>query len=431
MTSKPPTTGLGAHWRPVLSGAAAEDARDTARRIVGDLMAELSQLPRKAISWRLVNGLAGYALLFDYAHRCGLEVPSELAAQLILDGIRCAENDRDPSLYFGLAGLAWAGEVTGAWTDLEDDLAQDFDRQLTVMLREPSPAHAHSLFRGLSGLGLYALERVPRTGPDNAAMIVQRLKEGAINDADGTTWSTDSGVMKSPGSGASWFSMGMPQGLLAVVSFLASAARAKISGAAELLHSSGRWLHAQRMSDRPGQCFPVGIDGPERIPPQRLAWCNGELPVACALLQAGIAAEEQSWVDTATEVVLLAASLPPFETVESSLCHGNSGIGFSFAYLYNVLGAPALGEASARWFARTLKRGVTGQPFESYRALLESPWSASGRLEQQWSTSGQFLRGAGGIALALLAASEPRPPAWAAALMLPWHGENVYGGLIA
>jgi hypothetical protein len=54
-----------------------------------------------------------------------------------------------------------------------------------------------------------------------------------------------------------------------------------------------------------------------------------------------------------------------------------------------------------------------------YQTLFEKPADASGPLLRRWSSSGQFLRGAGGIALALLAACEPQPPSCAAALMFP------------
>ncbi|MGH3480956.1 MAG: lanthionine synthetase LanC family protein, partial [Nocardioidaceae bacterium] len=356
----------------------------------------------------------------DYAYRCGLDVPPGLSAQLVLDGIRCAENDPDPSLYFGLAGLAWAGDVTDAWTTLGEDLAVDFDEQLASLLSNPFPRSAHTLFRGLSGLGLYALRRVRRTGPDPAAMIVQRLRECAVHDRDGMSWCTEPEIMRSPRGGTHWFNMGMAQGFLAVVCFLAFAAQAKIPGASEMLHESGRWLYAQRISERAGQCFPIGIDGTAKIPPQRLAWCNGDIPTALALLQAGIAADQRSWIDTATQVALLAASIPADDTLESSLCHGDTGIGFAFAFFHAITGAQVLSGASQRWFRRALGRKIVGAPYEGFRYLLEQPWGSPPSVAQRWVSSGGFLRGAGGVALALLAASESQPPEWAGALMLPW-----------
>lgn len=408
-------------WAAVLSYSTAVEARDVAQRVVNQLMDELATQPRGSVNWRLINGLAGFALVFDYARRCGLDVPPDFSAHLVLDGIRSAGNHSDASLFFGLAGLAWAGEVTDAWAVLGDDLASEFDQQLAGLLRKPLPRHAHSLFRGLSGLGVYALARARRTGVENAAMIVRRLEELATRDARGTTWATDSRQMRSPAGGAKWFSMGMPQGLVAVVAFLANAAQSGILGARELLHSSARWLHAQRMSTQGGQCFPIGIEDRRRIPPQRLAWCNGDLPVALALLQAGIAANEQAWIDTAADVACRAAALPMVESLECSLCHGDAGIGFCFAYFYNVLGVPTLAMAAERWFARTLRRRERGQRYEGYVTLLERPWGAPADFKLRWTSSGQFLRGAGGIALALLAGGTASPPAWAGALMLPWE----------
>ena len=415
-------------WQPVLSGTDAAEARETAQRIVSYMQLELSQRSQSKPSWNLINGLAGFALTLDYAHRCGLDVPSSLATDLVLEGVLLATNDPDASLYFGLAGLGWVGDVIGAWTSSGPDLAEEFDMQLTEMLSRSFPPNAHGLFRGLAGLGVYALQRIHRTGPDNAALIVQRLKEGAITDGLGTTWSTDSRVMLPPAGGSTWFSMGLPHGLLAVICFLAMAVRARIPGADELLRSSARWLHSQRISSRPGQCFPAGIDGHRRTSPDRLAWCYGDLPVALTLLQAGMAASEQSWINTARDVAMLAASAPLFDPVECSLCHGGSGIGFSFAYLYNTLGLPELLGESQRWLSRTLHRRSPGAPYEGYQMLFENPRDAS--FVPRWSSSGEFLRGAGGIALALLAGSETVPPKWASALMLPWNPPTTCEGRV-
>jgi hypothetical protein len=392
---------------------------------VDDLKLELSYRGQSESNWRLINGFAGFALTVDYARRCGLDVPSSLPSDLLLEGVRFATNDSDASLYFGLAGLGWVGDVIGVWTELGTDLADEFDTQLTATLRRPFPPHAHSLFRGLAGLGVYALQRGPRTGPENAAMIVQRLKDGAITDSDGTTWSTDSRVTPGPGGCSTWYSMGLPHGLLAVICFLSLAAQARIAGADELLLSSARWLHAQRASDRPGQCFPAAIDGRLRTTTGRLAWCYGDLPVALTLLQAGAAASEQSWTDTAREVATLAASVPSFDPAECSLCHGDSGIGFSFAFLYNALGSPELLEAARHWLNRTVRRRSSEAPYQGYQALFENPWDAS--LPPRRSSSGQFLRGAGGIAMALLAGAETVTPDWAGALMLPWNAFSARG----
>jgi hypothetical protein len=406
-------------WRPILSGSEAATARETAWRIVDYLKTELLEGRRTAPSWRLINGLAGFALTIDYARQCDLDVPPSLAAELIADGVRLAANDPDPSLYFGLAGLGWAGEVVGAWARLGTDLAEEFDAQLTEMLGQSFSSQAHSLFRGLAGLGVYALQRVHRTGPKNATLVVQRLRESAITDRIGTAWLTDGRLMLSPGGGSAWFSLGFPQGFLAVISFLASASQARICGAHELLRSSARWLHAQRVSNRPGQCFPVSIDGQHRSFPDRLGWCNGDLPVALTLLQAGTAAEEPTWIDTAREVASLAAAMPPFEPDESSLCHGDSGIGFCFAFLHNILRAPELLAAARHWFGRALSRRTPGAVYEGYQAFFENPRDTL--FVPRRTSSGQFLRGAGGIALALLAASGSVSPEWAGALMLPWR----------
>ncbi len=62
------------------------------------------------------------------------------------------------------------------------------------------------------------------------------------------------------------------------------------------------------------------------------------------------------------------------------------------------------------------------------QTLFENPRNPS--FVPRWVSSGQFLRGAGGIALALLAATEGVSPEWAGALMLPWRTLTADGGRI-
>jgi hypothetical protein len=50
---------------------------------------------------------------------------------------------------------------------------------------------------------------------------------------------------------------------------------------------------------------------------------------------------------------------------------------------------------------------------------LSHPYGRLGRKAHRWMSSGQFLRRAKDVALALLAATEERTPEWAGALIIP------------
>ncbi len=307
--------------------------------------------------------------------------------------------------------------IDGAGDD-DADPALAFDAALEQVLATSSWLGPFDLVAGLVGVGVYALERLPRaTGKRMLARVVEHLEATARPQSPGLAWWSNPEWIPAEwrsGPNPDW-SLGVAHGMPGVIAFLGHVAVAEVGPrtrkkARKLLDGAVAWVLAQELpADSPG-CFASAVAPGLPREPARLAWCNGDLGVAAALLSASTNAKEPDWERAAIRVATRAANRPP-ETAGISaagLCHGAAGAGHLFLRLYQATGEKRLAAASRFWFERALAMRAPGRGFAGYRALGPDP--ASGKV--RWRTDPGLLTGAAGITLALTAAVTETSPAW-------------------
>lgn len=192
-------------WQPILTGEPAERAAAAVRAIAADLAAAESAPSPGAASglpadeWpahqgALASGDAGRALLFAYLalHDAG-EAPAQSAAPApaaadialrLLDSAMdtMAAAPATASLYSGFPGVAWVNEhLAGRLFEQEGDPHAEVDTLLLRALSRRSWAGSYDLINGLTGLGIYALARLQRTGATACLdAVIERLLERAV-----------------------------------------------------------------------------------------------------------------------------------------------------------------------------------------------------------------------------------------------------------
>lgn len=402
-------------WQPVLT-------REISRRaleVVNDIVAALPGPSEMGISDPLLSsGTAGIAILCAYLSRAGLD-DDENAREFLAHSVNAVpELPLGPSLYGGFTGIAWATEhLQHQLLDLEDDPNQSIDAALKSYLDQSPWRDDYDLIIGLVGIGVYALERLPRpSARECIELIVDRLDETAVRGVDGVTWLTrpellfEKETAKFPNG---YYNLGLAHGLPGVIALLGQICAAGIAlpKARKLLHGSVAWLLRHKATG-PSESHFLGrlADSVNESGTCRLAWCYGDAGVAAALMVAARCVGEETWEREALAIARSAAARNP-ETAgvtDAGICHGAAGLGHIFNRFFQATGEVTFRRAARFWIERTLELRRTGQGIAGYSAYRDTNDDG----EEYWEDRVGILEGAAGVALALLAAATGVEPEW-------------------
>ena len=392
-------------WEPVLQGPLAAQAIDAAVAIGEALRA----VPVTEAS--LARGAAGRALFAAYLSRvvpgAGFERDARDLVAAAGDLVRPGR--AIPTLYHGITGLGWVMEHTrDLLPRMPGDPATAIDDALLEHLASSAPCYGrYDLLEGLVGVGVYALERLPR--PSAQVLVRSTVLALAAAAQPSGAWFTppSHNGHRTPSSvrGGS-FSLGVANGVAGAIGFLSRAAAAGIEtrlsrAAAE---RAWTWLYRHRRAGHTPAVAALGLEND----PARLAWCCGDPGAAAALSMAArcLGVDDGAPIDDA----LRAACRPPDTSgvIDAGLCHGAAGAGLVFARMHNTRPHPVLRDAARAWFARALAMRRPGAGIGGYVAWSFDRNGTGGG----WVADPSFLTGAAGVGLALIAAAVPLEPRW-------------------
>jgi lantibiotic modifying enzyme len=406
-------------WSPLLDGRlrhrAATAILAIAESLAADSIAPELQPADEMDAASLADGSAGLSLFFAYLAQSGLTTGATRCARRLLDKAQAAlaTTISTPSLYSGFTGVAWATEhlAPGPADDNDDlDPNEAIDEALRAYLDQSPWVHDYDLVTGLVGIGVYALERLPRTSARTLLkLVIDRLDESAVRTAAGITWHTAVDLLppqERDRCPSGQYNLGVAHGVPGVIALLGHAC-ASLSGvardtrdkAAAMLHDAVAWLLAQQL---PTVCgsesqFPSSI-GPDVEPvAARTAWCYGDPGIAVALLAAARGVGFAAWESEAVALARAAAGRRPEETRvhDAGFCHGAAGLAHIYNRISQATQDSALADAARSWFERTLDMHQTAE-----------------RDDEFWAADRSLLTGTAGIGLALLAAITPIQPRW-------------------
>ncbi len=393
-------------WEPVLKGQMAGRALEVAVEI-GEA---LRGVPVTDPS--LARGAAGRALFAAYLSQAVPGAGFERDARDLLAAARdlVRPGRAIPTLFHGITGVGWVIEHTRDLVPRQPgDPAAAIDEALLDHLAGSAPCYGHyDLLEGLVGVGVYALERLPRpVGRTLARSVVIGL--GAAAQPSGA-WFTPppvNGHPAPPPRGGS-FSLGVASGVAGAIALLARCAAAGIETrlARAAAERAWDWLVRHRGPVGAGAMPAVAALGLENDP-SRLAWCCGDPGTAAALALAArcLGADDREPFDDALQAAIRPAAASG--VIDAGLCHGAAGAGLLFARLHNTRPHPVLRDAARAWFGRALGARRPGTGVGGYIA-----WSFDRAGNPGWVADPSFLTGAAGVGLALLAAATPLEPRW-------------------
>jgi lantibiotic biosynthesis protein len=413
MRGAPAAPADGAPWRAVLDGA----ARERALRTVDALAADITRAHRaERRDASLASGSAGTAIFYAQLARATRGAGADERARSYLDDAIdvVATEPLDTSLYAGFTGVAWATELVGQLLDAHPlDRNEEIDEALCGVLRLPRLEQTpFDLVFGLTGLGVYALERWRRPrAVELAALVVDHLTRRARRDEHGAYWWTPPSLLLGPSrerNPAGGVDLGVAHGISGVIPFLARARALGIGGSStdSVLEGAVEWLLAHAVDTELGPTIPAFVGEGAEPRRTRSAWCYGDPGVAAALLVAGREARRAEWTETGLHLALRAAYRPSVDSgvVDAGFCHGSAGLAHLFSRMHQMTGERRLEEAALFWLERTLE-------YCEYGWAPSTPGIAAGPGQRPWNGLG-VLEGAAGVGLVLLAASTPAEPVW-------------------
>jgi lantibiotic modifying enzyme len=405
-------------WQPILSGTTAQQALQA----VDDIAESVDSIAARERHPSLAKGQAGLSLLYTWLARTRRAAHADVSARQCLDRAVEAVSTQPmtASLWGGFTGVAWTAELVDRLLDPEaDDRSEVVDDALLRLLsRGEGWSAPYDLVVGLTGLGVYALQRHPRPlAIECLHRVVALLHECARHDEHGLYWWTppaeilDQEDRKRYPTGR--VDLGVAHGVAGAIALLGSICGVGVEQATArpLLDGAVRWLLAHSVANEVGPTFPVWVAPGFQPCPARCAWCYGDPGIAAALLIAARGVGDAGWEQAAVALACRAAERPPSETgvVNASFCHGAAGLAHLYNRMYQATGEPKLGRAALYWIERTLD--FYRRARDNAGAWVRGNWEPGQR--ERWTWTGVDLAdGAAGVALVLLAAATSVEPTW-------------------
>jgi lantibiotic biosynthesis protein len=405
-------------WQPILSGTTAEQALQAVDAI-GESIPSITSLPAGRDP-SLGRGQAGLALLYTWLARTRRMPQADVLARQCLDEAIEAVSTQamNASLYGGFSGVAWAAELVDRLDpDAEDRNGAIDDALLRLLSRIDYWRAPYDLVVGVTGLGVYALQRYPRpVASECLRRVVELLHQRAEHDEHGLYWWTPPAELheewrKQYPSGRT--DLGVAHGVAGAIALLGGICGAGIEQATArpLLEGAVRWLLAHSLPTEAGLTFPLWVAPGFEPYPARCAWCYGDPGIAAALLTAARGVGNAGWEQTAVALACRAAERPASETgvVNAGFCHGTAGLAHLYNRMYQASGEPQLGRAAVYWLERTLDFYRLAK--DNGGSWVQGSWDPA--QQKPWTWTGiELVEGAAGVALVLLAAATSVEPTW-------------------
>lgn len=428
---------MTAQWQPLFTGERAE----VLLRVALDIAQSVAELPEGGPP-SLSGGSAGIALFHAYLDRA---VPhrgfDDVAGRFISDAYLCQSQCRhNPGLYSGWTGVGYSIEhLSGIYEadgDDRDDPLDELDDRLLALLRRPAARpQEYDLVSGYVGMGVYALERLPRTkARDALSLILEHLSRISKSNAHGLSWHHAPELLPlwvRPNYPKGWHNLGLAHGMPGIVGLLCRiiAAGVEVARSRQMLEALLRWILAQRLPEDANRYFPSIIGERPVTDTNRSAWCYGDPGVAITLLAAGRALNEQTYQDLAIEMMRDVSSrpMPAHGVKDAMICHGAIGLAHLFNRFYQATGIDSFGEQARHWVDRALAYR-TGGRYGGFRSYVPNVSSKDPQLEEQWRDDAGFLTGSTGLGLVLLATCTHCEPLWDQVLLTSVKGTPATGG---
>ena len=368
----------------------------------------------------LLTGTLGTTLTLFYATKQN-SLYQEISEKSLKAVLRKISQQKYYSFSNGLAGIGWALEhleQKGYTKHNTNILLEDFDLVLSHALDFEMKNGNYDFLHGALGIALYFINRIQKNEsllPILQRFIVQLNELGETQSTNSIKWISAINLEKQKMAYNISLSHGMSS-IAVILSKLYAIKGIDQVMAKNLLQGCINYILEQEIDKtKYGTYFPsYAIESMERLQGSRLAWCYGDLGIAMALWQAGVALKNKTWENKALEILLFAAekrrNLEQNYVKDAALCHGTAGIAHVFYRAWWNTRLPEFKNATEYWFEQTLKMATFTDGLAGYKT-----WYGE---KKGWVNIYGLVEGIAGIGLALMTYYYEVEPTWDECLLL-------------
>jgi len=323
----------------------------------------------------------------------------------------------------GLAGVCWGFEhiIEKKFIDLDSyEFLEELDELLEKNMNYCYSSNNWDFLHGASGITYYFNKRYSNT----KSLKIRKIIEDSLVFLDKITIKEANGRYKLESivnieKQEKGFNICLSHGISSIVCLLAKLYKNNIEKekVKNLINGFVSYILAQQYSDIQNKesFFPsTSLETKKANDKSRLAWCYGDLGVAMAIYQAGIALNNSKWIDKAMKVFLFSSTkrdLKNNSLIDAGLCHGTAGVGHIFYRMYWNTKRIEFKVAADFWFNETLKMAYHEDGLAGFKAWHTDKYGG-------WVNEAGLLEGVAGIGLALMSYYYEIEPDWDECLLL-------------
>lgn len=361
----------------------------------------------------LLGGNSGIALFLFYLDAWKAENRyADVGRELLYDAMEQINNGFDQFIFStGITGILWTLQHLNNEQFIEADC--DFDEILPVIEKQMLLYAENNDFDYLHGAMGYCLFLLSCSNPpvETIQLLVQLLENKGIQEQEQIKWMHQAHNNHTE----TVYGISLSHGLSSTLILLTRILRKdpKNSRVKHLLKKASSYLLSQKNDSvkKLNSLYPTFGEAAESLRESRLSWCYGDLGIAVALFETGLALGEQPLIDEAIQIMLHACNRKELEkngVIDAGLCHGTAGIAHIFNRFYQKTRQAIFKETAIYWYRKTLEMAHFKDGLAGYKSQSGS----------EWVNDTGLLEGVAGIGLALTAAINTVEPNWDQALLL-------------
>jgi lantibiotic modifying enzyme len=398
-------------WTPTITGKRKGKAIELIRYVADELEKQMLFQDTS-----LHVGQAGFSIFWEYYHRYSKNGIYQIRSQSAINSALASITNKPLPFTFcnGVTGILWTyshlEEMGAVKLNLDEIISDDVEDFIIAWSKSRLTFEDYDYLHGSLGACLYLLNRINK---DNAKKALEEsinlLNEIAHVFPEGITWKwTD------PITGMDGYNLGLSHGMPSIIILLSRILQAGVAPKVtyNLLKKSIEWV-LDKKNETNFSCFPTAINETDNQY-SRLGWCYGDLGIAMSFIQAGLNANNDTWIKEGTNIALHSShrrNLDQNGVRDAGLCHGSAGIAHIYNRLFHYTGETELKSSSEYWFEKTFSFFDSINNLKAYRINPDTK-------EGYWDEEYGILEGLAGIGLALISGISTVEPRWDRSLLL-------------